>query len=39
MSLLLSTWNLLVDLAIGEIVDLVIVLVAETSAVGGVVDF
>ena len=34
-----STWNVLVDLAIGELVDLVVVLVAHSETVGGVVDF
>lgn len=31
--------NLVVDLAVGELVDLVVVLVAHAHPVGGVVDF
>ena len=34
-----TAWHVLVDLAVGELVDLVVVLVAETCAVGSVVDF
>lgn len=34
-----TTWHILVDLAVGELVDLVVVLVTKTCTVGSVVDF
>lgn len=34
-----TTWDVLVDLAIGKLVDLIIVLVTHAETVGGIIDF